>query len=91
MLYQEGVAAVSTGDAGPGGLGVGTGRTGMNWAQINYPLTVKKTDANTLNDLRFNHSASEQTFAVGRCCEPPPHSAGVESVATTADPHHHYH
>lgn len=45
-VYQEGVAAVSTGDSGPGWLGVRTGRTRMNWTQINYPLTGKR-DRNT--------------------------------------------
>lgn len=46
IQYQEGVAAVSTGDPGPGWLGVRTGRTGMNWTQIDYPLTGKRQKDN---------------------------------------------
>lgn len=42
VWYQESVAAVSTGDSGPGWLGIRTGWTRMNWTQINYPLTVKR-------------------------------------------------
>lgn len=50
VWYQEGVAAVSTGDTGSGWLGFGTGWSGMNWTQINYPLTTQMhthTDTHT--------------------------------------------
>lgn len=45
-FYQEGVAAVSTGDASSSRLGVRTCRTRVNWTQIYYPLTGRRqTDA----------------------------------------------
>lgn len=59
LCPQEGVAAVSTGDPGPGWLGVRTGRTRMNWTQIDYPLTIWPGTGNPLG----GDFADEQTVA----------------------------
>lgn len=40
LCPQESVAAVSTGDPRSGRLRVRAGRTGVDWTQVYYPLTV---------------------------------------------------
>lgn len=59
LCPQEGVAAVSTGDASSSWLGVRTGWTGMNWTQIYYPLTIWSGTGDPLG----SDFADEQTVA----------------------------
>lgn len=59
LCPQEGVAAVSAGDAGSGWLGVGARWTRMNRTQIYYPLTVRPRTGDPLR----SDFADEQAVA----------------------------